>query len=58
MVAQGVGFGRRLSGDYGGEAAQLSRAVGAPVQVMWTREDVEEICEATRRQRADDDPES
>lgn len=38
-VRSGGGFGRRFYADYVGEAAVLSRAAGAPVQVMWTRED-------------------
>jgi isoquinoline 1-oxidoreductase beta subunit len=35
----GGGFGRRLLSDYAAEAAVVSRAVGAPVQVVWSRQD-------------------
>jgi isoquinoline 1-oxidoreductase beta subunit len=35
----GGGFGRRLEHDYAVEAALVSRAINAPVQAVWTRED-------------------
>ncbi len=35
----GGGFGRKSKHDFVIEAAQLSKAVGAPVRVQWTRED-------------------
>lgn len=39
MTRVGGGFGRRLMADYACEAIYLSKAIGKPVQVIWTRED-------------------
>src|SRR5262249_21693641 len=35
----GGGFGRRARADYIGEAVEVSKAIGKPVQLTWARED-------------------
>lgn len=35
----GGGFGRRARSDYIGDSVEISKAIGGPVQVTWTRED-------------------
>jgi isoquinoline 1-oxidoreductase beta subunit len=39
MTFLGGGFGRKAFTDYPHEAAVISKAINAPVQVVWTRED-------------------
>jgi isoquinoline 1-oxidoreductase beta subunit len=39
LALSGGGFGRRLDHDYVPEAVELSKTIGKPVQVVWSRKD-------------------
>jgi isoquinoline 1-oxidoreductase subunit beta len=39
VTLMGMGLGRRSATDFVAEAVEVSKAIGGPVQVLWTRED-------------------
>jgi isoquinoline 1-oxidoreductase beta subunit len=39
VTLMGMGLGRRSATDFVAEAIQISKAIGEPIQVLWTRED-------------------
>ncbi|MEZ4699077.1 MAG: molybdopterin cofactor-binding domain-containing protein [Rhodothermales bacterium] len=39
LTRMGGGFGRRLYGNFGAEAALISKATGTPIKLIYTRED-------------------